>query len=244
MKERKVNGIPIQEIWARLGAEFPECDVKNHPSTRQYYVPVEKIEERLNSVVGMENWNFVVGEPQICRFGQSGHESCIVSGRLVLYDDDWVPIVRSTCGGSDIVYPKESDRPTSVANAVDSAVQDVFKRCAKRFGIAKKEKDANHSAGDARNEQEKLWKAYVLEPFRALPKGGVKAKISVEDKACELIIWNREWEELHGRYEKQFSIGSKINEISFYGVEKKYRGQMQLEFVRLATGTQNRQGAA
>lgn len=243
MKERTVNGIPIKEVWARLGAEFPESDVRNHPSTKQDYVPVEKIEERLNSVVGMENWNFITGEPQICRFGQSGHECCIVSGRLVLYDDERVPIVRSTCGGSDIVYPRESDRPASVANAVDSAVQDVFKRCAKRFGIAKKEKDSNH-AGKSGHVQEKLLKALVLEPFRALPKGGVKAKVSAGDRVYDLVIWSREWKELKERYGESFRVGAKINEISFYGVEKNYQGQMQFEFIRLAGSTQNRQGAA
>ena len=243
MKERTVNGIPIQEVWKRLGMEFPDSDIECHPFTRQGYVPVEKIEKRLNSVVGMENWDFVAGEPQICRFGPNGHESCIVSGRLILYDDERVPIVRSTCGGSDIIYPKESDRPTSVANAVDSAVQDVFKRCAKRFGIARLEKESGHP-GKAGNGEEKLWKALVLEPFKALPKGGAKAKVSIEEKVCELVIWGREWEELHKRYAKQFSVGAKINEMSFYGVEKGYRGQTQLEFVRLAGGAQKRQGAA
>ena len=88
----------------------------------------------------MGNWNFFTDPPQICRFGIENHESCVVSGRLVLYDDNRIPIVRSTCGATDIIYPRDSDRPTSVANALDSAVQDVFKRCAKRFGIARKEK--------------------------------------------------------------------------------------------------------
>lgn len=58
MKERTMNGMPIQEVWKKLRAEFPPEDVKCHPSTHMEYVSVEKIEERLNAVVGMENWNF------------------------------------------------------------------------------------------------------------------------------------------------------------------------------------------
>lgn len=108
MKERTMNGIPIREVWKMLAAEFPPQDIQRHPSTHKEYVPVEKIEERLNAVVGMENWNFYTDQPQICRLGSDDYESCVVSGRLVLYDDDRVPIVRSTCGASDVIYPKDS----------------------------------------------------------------------------------------------------------------------------------------
>ena len=52
MKERTVNGMPIREVWEKLQAEFPSDAVKKHPSTGMAYIPVEKIEERLNNVVG------------------------------------------------------------------------------------------------------------------------------------------------------------------------------------------------
>lgn len=245
MKERTMNGIPIQEVWKRLGAEFPSEDVKRHPSTNMEYVSVEKIEERLNAVVGMGNWNFFSDPPQICRLGPDNYESCVVSGRLVLYDDDRVPIVRSTCGASDVIYPKDSNRPTSVANALDSAVQDVFKRCAKRFGIAKKEKNAGHAdRGKTQANSEKLMKVTFLEPFRALPKGGAKAKVSYGEKAIEMVIWTKQWEMLQKKYGSSFQIGGKLNEITFYGAEKVYRGTGQLEFIRLPDNNGNGKGAA
>lgn len=234
MTGRTMNGIPLNEIWERLGAEFPQEDIRIHPSTNMEYVSVEKIEERLNQVVGMGNWNFFTDPPQICRFGKDNHESCVVSGRLVLYDDNRVPVVRSTCGASDIIYPKDSGRPTSVANALDSAVQDVFKRCAKRFGIAKKEKNAMHADGNRRqNRTEKLMKVTFLEAFRALPKGGAKAKVTYGEKTLEMVIWSKEWETLQEKYKSSFHVGGRLNGITFYGVEKEYRGTLQLEFVRL-----------
>lgn len=197
MTERTMNGIPLNEIWEKLRAEFPQEDIKRHPTTNMEYVSVEKIEERLNQVVGMDNWNFFTDPPQICRFGKDNHESCVVSGRLVLYDDNRVPVVRSTCGASDIVYPKGSNRPTSVANALDSAVQDVFKRCAKRFGIAKKEKNTIHgNSSKEQNRKEKLMKVTFLEAFRALPKGGAKSKVTYGEKTLEMVIWSKEWEML------------------------------------------------
>lgn len=172
--------------------------------------------------------------PQICRFGKDGFKSCVVSGRLVLYDDDRIPIVRSTCGASDVIYPKDSNRPTSVANALDSAVQDVFKRCAKWFGIAKKEKNEGHAdRGKTQRNSEKLMKVTFLEPFRALPKGGAKARVSYGEQAVEMVIWTRQWEMLQKKYGGSFQIGGKLNEITFYGEEKVYRGTNQLEFIRL-----------
>ena len=234
MTERTMNGIPLNEIWEKLRAEFPQEDIKRHPTTNMEYVSVEKIEERLNQVVGMDNWNFFTDPPQICRFGKDNHESCVVSGRLVLYDDNRVPVVRSTCGASDIVYPKGSNRPTSVANALDSAVQDVFKRCAKRFGIAKKEKNTIHgNSSKEQNRKEKLMKVTFLEAFRALPKGGAKSKVTYGEKTLEMVIWSKEWEMLQKKYSDSFRIGGRLNEITFYGVEKEYRGTMQLEFILL-----------
>lgn len=51
----------------------------------------------------------------------------------------------------------------SVANALDSAVQDVFKRCAKRFGIAKKEKNAGHAnCGKTQTKVEKFMRCILL----------------------------------------------------------------------------------
>ena len=245
MKQRTVNGIPIQEVWAKLQEEFPPSAVRQHPSTKKEYVPVEKIEERLNAVVGMENWSFITDSPQICTFGNSGHESCIISGRLILYDDDHVPIVRSTGGASDIIYPKESDRPTSVANAVDSAVQDVFKRCAKRFGIARKEKEANRQNAGGREEvQAQLMKVLVLEPFKALPKGGAKVTVSRGNQTFELVFWASQWKKLQEKYGDRFQVGAKINEINFYGVEKSYHGKPQIEFIRLPNEEGKGQGAA
>lgn len=161
-----------------------------------------------------------------------------------MYDDDRVPIVRSTCGASDVIYPKDSKRPTSVANALDSAVQDVFKRCAKRFGIAKK-KNADHvNRGKPQTNAEKLMKVTFLEPFRALPQGGAKARVSYDGQTLEMVIWIRQWEMLQKKFGDRFKIGGKLNEITFLGVEKVYRGTKQLEFIRFSDSGGNGKGAA
>lgn len=233
MKERTVNGMPIREVWEKLQAEFPPDVIKKHPTTEKEYIPVEKIEERLNNVVGMENWDFELMAPvQVYRFGADGFESCVASGKLCIYDDERVPIVRSTGGAADIIYSKNSMRPTSVANAVDSAVQDVFKRCAKRFGIGMKGKASEQfRQADRESSKEMVMKVIVMEPFKALPKGGVKAKVCCDGETLELFIWKKQWDDLQKAYGEKFQIGRKLNEMTFRGIRKEYRGNMQLEFV-------------
>jgi len=233
LKERTVNGMPIREVWEKLQAEFPADAVKKHPSTGMAYIPVEKIEERLNTVVGMGNWDFELIAPvHVCSFGADGFESCVASGKLSIYDDDRVPIVRSTGGAADVIYPKESTRPTSVANSVNSAVQDVFKRCAKRFGIGMKGKASTRSRQFNQESQKEVFvKVTVMEPFKALPKGGVKAKVCCDGETLEIFIWKKQWDDLQKAYGEKFQIGQKLNEMTFRGIRKEYRGSMQLEFV-------------
>lgn len=140
--------------------------------------------------------------------------------------------MRSTSGAADVIYPKESTRPTSVANSVDSAVQDVFKRCAKRFGIGMKGKASTGSRQPGREPQkEVVVKVTVMEPFKALPKGGVKAKVCCDGETLELFIWKKQWDDLQKAYGEKFQIGQKLNEMTFRGIRKEYRGSMQLEFV-------------
>lgn len=230
MKERTVNGMPINEVWQKLKAEFPSGVVKRHPTTKKEYIPVEKMEERLNEVVGMENWDFrLIAPVQICRFGPAGFESCVVSAELRIYDDEHRPIIRSTGGASDLIYPKDSDRPTSVANAVDSAVQDAFKRCIKRFGVNRMSNISGNMP--ERETQQILMKVTVLEPFIALPKGGAKALVSYKGEKFDLIIWKDRWEDIKKKYAAKFQIGNKVNEITFLGVKKEYHGKAQIEFI-------------
>lgn len=244
MEERTMNKIPMKEIWEKLRAPFPQGEIKKHPATGRAYIPVESIEKRLNETVGMGNWDFLVDPPQVCRFGESGRESCIVSGRLILYDDKRIPIVRSTCGAADLIYPKDGTNPTSVANAVDSAVQDVFKRCAKRFGIARLERKEKESSGQKTQPQEKVMKVTILEPFHALPKGGAKVRVSYSGQTYELVFWQKTWEMLQKRFADRFQIGKKLNEMTFVGVLKEYRGEMQMEFLRFPDAGGQKAGVA
>ena len=49
---------------------------------------------------------------------------------------------------------------------------------------------------------------------------------------------------LQKKFGDRFKIGGKLNEITFLGVEKVYRGTRQLEFIRFSDSGGNGKGAA
>ena len=87
--------------------------------------------------------------------------------------------------------------------------------------------------------KEAVMKVMIMEPFKALPKGGAKAKVCFDGETLELFIWKKQWDDLQKAYSDKFQIGRKLNEMTFRGIRKEYNGNMQLEFVSF-----DRKGAA
>lgn len=237
---RTINGKNVAVIFKELQADFPSRDIRRHVSTKKLYVPVEKIKERLDTVLGVDNWEFVLlSKPELWKLGPDMYESCVLSGKLVIYDDNRVPIVRSAAGGADIIYPKGESRPTSVANAVDSAHQDVFKRCCKRFEIGKINQNPNGTAGlEDKKRQETVQESEYMEVtvlgvFQALSRGGAKVKVQYKEETLDLLIWAEPWEELKRSYKGNFEIGKKINKLRFVGKIGVYNGRKRIEFCEL-----------
>lgn len=233
---RTINGQSVADVFKLLQADFPRQDIRRHKYTRRLYIPVDIIKNRLDSVVGIGNWEFVAtSKPELWKLGSNSYESCVLSGKLVIYDDDRLPIERCAGGGADIIYPKDDDRPKSIANSVDSAYQDVFKRCAKRFGIAKLDQEGGQdSEAPPVDPNPVLMEVAVLDVFRALGRGGAKVKVRYQEESLELMIWSRQWNELQKTYSDTFQVGIKLNSIKFMGKACLYRGKKQLEFCRLA----------
>lgn len=235
---RTINGESLADIFMKLQADFPKKDIRRHKYTRKLYIPVDTIKNRLDTVLGIENWEFVpTSKPELWKLGLDSYEACVLSGKLIFYDDDRLPIERCAGGGADIIYPKGDNRPTSVANAVDSAYQDVFKRCAKRFGIAKlyQGDDQNsETSGERQTQTAILMEVTVLDVFRALSRGGAQVQVRYQEESLRLVIWDRQWKELQNLYSNIFQIGKKLNSIKFMGKVGSYQGKKRLEFCQLA----------
>lgn len=236
---RTINGKKLDDVFKELRTEFPSRAIRRHKSTQKLYIPVGYLRERLDTVLGVDNWEFVsMSKPELWKLGPNSYETCVLSGKLIFYDDDRVPIVRSAAGGADIIYPKGETRPTSVANAVDTAHQDVFKRCCRRFGIGNLIQNANQSADEEDEERDVPELMYmevaVLGAFQALSRGGAKVQVQYMGESLDLLIWAKQWEELNRSYRGTFTIGNKINHLKFLGKMGTYKGKKRIEFCRLA----------
>lgn len=226
--KRTINGEAFEEVIKKLRKDFLPTEIKKHRSTNRSYIPADTIEKRLNNVLGYGNWDFVLSEPRIWQIGPEKKESCTVEGRLIIYDDDRVPTVRSAPGAGDFIYPKESNFPTSVGNAVETAARDSLKRCAKRFGVG----ILNQEESIAPSDTELFEKVQVLGPFLAMSKGGAKVSIAINDQPIDLVIWKDRWEKISQKHPNIFRVKNKINSLTFYGRKKEYKGNSQIEFIR------------
>lgn len=234
---RTINGMDFEEVLSELRKDFPPEDIKTHPYTGKRYITAEKIEARLNQVLGYGKWDFELSEPELWVLGAAKKECCTIRGRLIIFDDNRVGTVRSAPGAGDIIYPSGGDNPTSVANSAETAARDALKRCAKRFGIGVLDKsqrtvNSNNATNGENNKKMELYKVLVLEPFKAMSKGGARVAVKHENRNLDLIIWAKQWDEISHRYPGSFGINKKLNQLTFYGNEKTYCGKQQLEFIK------------
>lgn len=88
-------------------------------------------------------------------------------------------------------------------------------------------------------EEEEYIQVTVKSKFIAMEKGG--AKCIVQEKGCqaELIIRQKQCEQLHEKYPVKFRIGGKLNSFCFWGRRGDYKGRPRFVFAFLPTGKVN-----
>lgn len=109
------------EIFAALGAPFQPGEVKQYSrdGRAMYYITARVVANRLDNVIGPENWDFEV-KPW-------GQEALI--GTLILRLPDGTVVRKSDVGGkADMKAADDADK---------SAASDCLKRCASLFGVAR-----------------------------------------------------------------------------------------------------------
>jgi len=134
MMARTINGKSFDEIIKELSAPFDVSDFQKNIFDF-FYLPVEKYQQRLDEVVGILNYDFVTTKPQTCIIGTVPHIS--LCGTITLRDDDGNPVCsKSACGGAPVILKSKDNEAAAYKNDLETATQDVFKRCCKKLGIA------------------------------------------------------------------------------------------------------------
>lgn len=194
---RTINGKPIQEIVEELLKPFQTNDFKLDRNDH-YYLPSEKFRQRMNEVIGVMNYDFITSEPQVMVIGT--RPQIYLSGSLIIRDDDGNQVVKkSACGGSPIIMINQTKEAAAVKNDMESASQDVFKRCCKAFGIAeaqlkqlRKENPVNdNNTISNENKELLLYRVTLRESFSTLGSNGYCAMVNIEGETepRKLVLW-------------------------------------------------------
>lgn len=240
---RTINKKSFDNIIKALAAPFDVNDFKPN-KFGFYYLPVEKYQQRMDEVVGILNYDFITSEPRTCIVGTKPHIS--LSGTITIRDDDGnVVTQKSACGGCPVIMKNADNEAAAYKNDLESATQDVFKRCCKRLGIAEAQLKQLRREGKGSSEDiggnaqtVSLYRVKLRESFSSLGKNGYSAMVDVEgeDEPRKLVIWQSAIVEI----EKYIPIAKFINcykanmEFSLYGtlnVWKPKNGSSELQLV-------------
>ena len=137
-----VNGKELAKVFEELSKPFPKEKIKIRDFDNKPYVEVDTLLERLNEVVGVQNYS----DEYTTELMQVQDTFCIIATcTLSIFDDDGKLVCKkSMTGGSNIAFPyvdkdktQKATEVNSIPNDITSACQDAFKKvCTKRLGMA------------------------------------------------------------------------------------------------------------
>ena len=147
-----VNGKSLDQVLSELKAPFPEEELKKNEKN-ETYIPVESLESRLNSVIGVLNYDTLVTYEGIQEV--LGRFVVVAKTILIIYDDERNALIRkSALGGSNIIVVKDTGKPSSLKTdiAVSKMYVSCFRLVSARSGAASSAEDrmALSSAGKKR----------------------------------------------------------------------------------------------
>jgi len=117
-------------IYQALSEQFPaEMErMLNKGGTNLTYIPVSEVINRLNKVLGVENWSFTVTSWQ--QLGTS-----IVAHVSVKATINGVEVTRDGVGGQKVKMNKQGE-PVDIGDEVKGAVSDALKKAVQTLGVA------------------------------------------------------------------------------------------------------------
>ena len=128
-----VNGKSLDQVLSELKAPFPEEELKKNEKN-ETYIPVESLEERLNSVVGVLNYDNLVTYEGIQEV--LGRFVAVAKTVLIIYDDERNALIRkSALGGSNIIVLKDTGKPSGLKTGIAAAQSESFKNACKLLQI-------------------------------------------------------------------------------------------------------------
>lgn len=237
-----INGKSFDQIVSELEADFPKEYVQYLDDGKPYY-PREAYVSRMNTVIGVLNYDFCTSDPILVQNGRQ--QNFIVRGTIRIYDDDRNLVVEKSCAGaSNIIYKNivdangkknSGDIPAKVSNDVEAACIDAFKRCCKLFGVGIMKKTVRTNNSSSPKGSVSFMEPIIKNAFSTFNKNALKATVNYNNKTYPLIIWGEQVQEIKNRcsLEKFLSAYIPGKTFKFYGYVQQYNGQEQIVLSRL-----------
>lgn len=229
---RLINGKTKEEVINELKRPFTKDQIKYNHSD-QPYVPIDLVEERLDSVLGL-NWSFKLMEPikvlplkEINNDGEMKNTINLLGcGILEIWDDDGNLISSRASGNGTEAITLKSGFYKDISTDYNSAVSYILSKAAKRFGVART-LDIKSSSNPADGSDSAQIKIVEL-----LSKGSENSKMfrfNVRDnlnRDAHMIIWKDSVLARSGKFEllKKQPIKKKIK---IAATENNYNGSLQ-----------------
>lgn len=254
---RTINGKPLKQVMAELSAEFPATEVSS--TNYDYsYIDIERMRNRMDEVVGVENYDFVINASHFVPVGDK-IESCCVATITIRDDNGCAVCSKSGIGGTNVKESTENGTVIKASLDAKSAVSDAFKSCCRQLGIGdrqlrsdrkEKNKSKNKKSGSAsyksKDQYQQNGKAQsdssseermqiVLQGGFYSFKSGYKAKGVVKStgESVVLVLWNDNVVELEKYIElSRFLRESKNMELSIIGKRDTFKGENQVHLLR------------
>lgn len=131
-----VNGKTLQEIASELAAALPDDAFKSLSYRDDQYLKVETVEDRLNGVLGIMNYDLEYTEPQVIEPAH-GKMSVIMGCTLTLYSDARERLLKkSAYSAADVIFTADGSLSDGgIKQCVGTAQSNAFKRMAASLGV-------------------------------------------------------------------------------------------------------------
>lgn len=222
-----VNGKSLDQVLSELKAPFPEEELKKNEKN-ETYIPVESLESRLNSVIGVLNYDTLVTYEGIQEV--LGRFVVVAKTILIIYDDERNALIRkSALGGSNIIVVKDTGKPSSLKTDIAAAQSESFKNVCKllQIGISQIRR------GKQRREEKNLYKIRFTSSLSA---GNKCYKADCVDIATEekflFVIFSGQYSKIekYVEFSKFVRTYREGKELAFYGRKDEFHGQRRIVF--------------
>lgn len=121
-----VNGKSLDQVLSELKAPFPEEELKKNEKN-ETYIPVESLESRLNSVIGVLNYDTLVTYEGIQEV--LGRFVVVAKTILIIYDDERNALIRKSALGGVIHCCQRYWKAVQFKNGYRSCTIGKFQKC-------------------------------------------------------------------------------------------------------------------